>query len=132
LQRKTQSEEVNVTIDSNQSGQTVSESKGSAARSQTASSPTGGGLSASEDQARLSGTHMLVRVLAAEAAQLRAVREDVRQEKVSALRQAVQRGDYRPNPEQVADALFSHLGANGLEAPGEGDCRADQEWATAI
>ncbi len=122
-------------IDFNQSGQEVSDSNRRAASPPTASTGTeaGGGLSVSADQAQLSGVHVLVQALAARAAQL----PEVRQEKVSALRQAVQSGDYRPNPEQVADALLSHASAGGSVARGsaalgEPDRRASQEWATAI
>ncbi len=115
-------------IDSNQSGHTPPPNNRPATRAQTAnsgSSPAGGGLSVSEDQVQHSGIHVLVRALAAEAAQL----PDVRQEKVSALRQAVQNGDYRPDPDQVAGALFWHLGASGLGTLGEGDCRPNRDWA---
>lgn len=121
-------------IDSNQSGETVSESNQPEAGAQiVGSSSRGGGgprvnLSVNEDQAQVSGTHMLVQALAAEATQL----PEVRQEKVSALRQAVQSGDYSPDPEQVADALFSHLGVNRPDAAVETDWRASQEWAAAM
>jgi|SRR5271170_944679 len=120
-------------IDSNHSGQTASGSNQPATSSQTtrASSSAGSGrlsVNLNEDQAQLSGTHMLVHALAAEATQL----PEERQEKVSALRQAVQSGDYRPDPEQVADALFSHLGVNRQDAMVETDRRASQEWAAAM
>ena len=120
-------------IDSKQSGQTVSESKQSATSSKTASSgssPAKGGLrvNLNQDQAQLFGAHLLARALATEAAQL----PEVRQEKVSALRQAVRSGEYRPDPEQVAGALFSHLGVSSTDALVETDWRASQEWATAM
>lgn len=121
-------------------GQTVSESKHRATSSQTvdaSSSAASGELSANrnenENPAQLSGTHVLVQTLAAEVAQLPEVRQEkVRQEKVRALRQAVQRGDYNPVPEQVAEALVSHLGVNRPDAMGETGWRASQEWAMAI
>jgi flagellar biosynthesis anti-sigma factor FlgM len=124
-------------IDSKQSGHTVSESKQPAASGQTAGSstfPGRGGLSVnsnlnvSEEQAQVSGTRVLVQALAAEVAQL----PEVRQEKVSALRQAVQSGDYNPDPEQVAGALVSHLGVNSPDTAVETDWRASQEWAVAM
>ncbi len=120
-------------IDSNQSCQTVSESNPSASSSKTASSgssPVKGGLrvNLNQEQAQLFGAHVLARALAAEAAQL----PEVRQEKVSALRQAVRSGEYRPDPEQVAGALFSHLGVSSPDALVETDWRASQEWATAM
>ena len=58
-----------------------------------------------EDQAELSGAHAQVESLAAQAAQL----PEVRQERVSALRQAVESGQYHPRLDQVAGALFTHL-----------------------
>ena len=56
-----------------------------------------------EDQAQLSGSH--VQALTAQALQL----PEVRQEKVNALRQVVQSGNYQPDAGQTADALFRHL-----------------------
>lgn len=113
-------------IDSNQSGQTVSESN------QPAGAAAGGGpsvnLNLNENQAQLSGTHVLVQALVAEAAQL----PEVRQEKVNALRQSVQSGDYKPDPAQVAGALVSHLGVSRPGEARETDWRASQEWAVAM
>lgn len=130
-------------IDSKQGCQTVSDRKHAATSSQTASSgssPASGGLSVNlnsvnvnEDKGQSSGVHVLVQALASEAAQLPEMRQEkVRQERVSALRQAVQSGDYRPDPEQVAGALFSHLGTSSPEAMAETDWRTSQEWATAM
>jgi flagellar biosynthesis anti-sigma factor FlgM len=92
-------------IDSNRSGQ-VPESEPSAPSSQAASSGSSaaGGVPG-QDQAQLSGAHTLVQALAAEASQL----PEVREEKVSALRQAVESGSYQTSSEKVAEALFSHL-----------------------
>jgi flagellar biosynthesis anti-sigma factor FlgM len=59
----------------------------------------------SEDQAQLSGAHVQVQALTAQALQL----PEVRQEKVNALRQVVQSGNYQPDAGQTADALFMHL-----------------------
>ncbi len=121
-------------IDSNHSGQTVAEGTPPTASAQTAGSnaAASGGPSVNsnlnEDQAQLSGTHVLVQALVAAAAQL----PDVRQEKVSALRQAVQSGDYSPDPEQVAGSLVSHLGGSSPSVAGETDWRASQEWAAAM
>jgi flagellar biosynthesis anti-sigma factor FlgM len=125
-------------IDSNQSGQTVSEGNqpaASAQRAGTGSSAASGRLSVNlsvntvnEDQAQISGLHVLVQALVAEAARL----PEVRQEKVGALRQAVQRGDYSPDPEQVAGALFSYLGVSSPDALVETDWRASQQWAVAM
>jgi flagellar biosynthesis anti-sigma factor FlgM len=58
-----------------------------------------------EDQAQLSGAHVQVQALTAQALQL----PEVRQEKVNALRQVVQSGSYQPSAGKTADALFMHL-----------------------
>ena len=57
------------------------------------------------DQAQLSGAHIQVQALAAQASQL----PEVRAEKVSALREAVQSGNYRPNPSNIAGGLISEM-----------------------
>jgi flagellar biosynthesis anti-sigma factor FlgM len=93
-------------IDSNQGGQpaAASERQGASTQASTSSAASAGsGLNG--DQAQLSGAHALVQALAAQAAQL----PEVRGEKVSALRQAVQSGNYHLSPESVAGAVFSHL-----------------------
>jgi flagellar biosynthesis anti-sigma factor FlgM len=58
-----------------------------------------------EDQAQLSGAHLQVQSLVAQALQL----PEIRQEKVNSLRQAVLGGGYQPSPTQVAEAVFAHL-----------------------
>jgi flagellar biosynthesis anti-sigma factor FlgM len=99
-----------VRIDLNQPPQTLVESgrstsnvpantQGSASASVVGSSGLG------EDQAQLSGLHAQVQALAAQAAQL----PDVRQEKVSALRQVVIGGSYKPSANQVAQAIFDQM-----------------------
>jgi len=56
-----------------------------------------------EDQAVLSGAHVQVAALAAQASQL----PDIRAERVEALRQAVARGAYQADPSQVAGAMMA-------------------------
>ena len=58
-----------------------------------------------EDQAQLSGSHVQVQALAAQASQLPEVREG----RVHALRQAVQSGHYQASPEKIAGALILHM-----------------------
>jgi flagellar biosynthesis anti-sigma factor FlgM len=58
-----------------------------------------------EDQAQLSGTHIQIEALTAQASQL----PDVRQERVEALRLAVQSGQYATSPENVAGAVIAHM-----------------------
>jgi flagellar biosynthesis anti-sigma factor FlgM len=58
-----------------------------------------------EDQAQLSGAHVQVQALAAEAFQL----PEVRQERVQSLRQAIQSGQYTASPEKVAGAVLTHM-----------------------
>lgn len=58
-----------------------------------------------EDQAQLSGAHIQVEALAAQVAQL----PEIREQRVQALRQAVESGHYRPSTEKVAGAVFAHM-----------------------
>jgi flagellar biosynthesis anti-sigma factor FlgM len=58
-----------------------------------------------QDQAQLSGTHIQVQVLTAQALQF----PEIRQEKVNALRQVLLDGTYRPSSHQVANAVFDHM-----------------------
>jgi flagellar biosynthesis anti-sigma factor FlgM len=58
-----------------------------------------------EDQAELSGAHIQVQALTAQALQF----PEIRQEKVNALRQVVQDGTYQPSSDQIADAMFRHM-----------------------
>jgi flagellar biosynthesis anti-sigma factor FlgM len=58
-----------------------------------------------EDQAQLSGAHVQVQALVAQASQL----PEIRQERVHALRQAIQSGQYQSTPEELAGAMFAHM-----------------------
>ncbi|MGA1985058.1 MAG: flagellar biosynthesis anti-sigma factor FlgM [Candidatus Sulfotelmatobacter sp.] len=95
-------------IDLNSAPQPLPESSRSSAASEAAagnSSPsnaTGGA-----DQALLSGAHAQVQALVAQASQL----PEVRQERVQALRQAIQSGRYQSHPDEVAGAVFAHMTA---------------------
>src|ERR1700678_499493 len=113
-------------------GRTVSEGKPPATSSQTVDADNSAGSdgrsvnrNVNENPAQLSGTQGWVQALAAEVVQL----PELRQEKVRALRQAVQSGDYNPDPEQVAGALVSHLGVNRPDAMDEAGGRGSQECA---
>jgi flagellar biosynthesis anti-sigma factor FlgM len=94
-------------IDSNQDAQRAANSE------RPGSQPPAGGTPASpgsagalgEDQAQLSGFHVQVQALVAQLSGL----PETTQQKVNALREAVVSGRYRPNPEQVAGALFSNM-----------------------
>jgi flagellar biosynthesis anti-sigma factor FlgM len=77
------------------------ESTSAAASSSASASPVPGG----EDQADLSGAHAQVQALVAEASQL----PEIREERVQALRQAVERGGYSTSPDAVAGALVGHM-----------------------
>jgi negative regulator of flagellin synthesis FlgM len=90
-------------IDSNQGAQRLLEN--SLGANQSPNRASSAGSSVSGDQAELSGVHLQIQALVAQAAQL----PEVRQEKVNALRQAVASGNYRPSPEQVSEALFAAL-----------------------
>ena len=67
--------------------------------------PSASDACGSEDQAELSWVCAQVRALAAQAAQL----PEVRQERVQALRQTIERGLYYPGPAQVAGAIIEHM-----------------------
>src|SRR5690348_10766849 len=73
----------------------------------TAPSATGSSISEllGQDQAQLSGAHVQVQALAAQASLL----PEVRDERVQALRLAINSGNYQPGPEKVAEAIFLHL-----------------------
>jgi flagellar biosynthesis anti-sigma factor FlgM len=95
-------------IDGNTGAQALPES--SRTNSQTAASGDARTAASSasatgQDQAQLSGVHVQVQVLTAQALQL----PEVRQDKVNALRQVVLSGNYQPSAGQTADALFAHL-----------------------
>ncbi|HXY78130.1 MAG TPA: flagellar biosynthesis anti-sigma factor FlgM [Candidatus Acidoferrales bacterium] len=91
-------------IDLNYGPQQIQESDRSSAQTTTAagaaaSNPLG------EDQAQLSGAHVQVAALAAQASHL----PEVREERVQALRQAIQSGHYQVSPEKVASALMVQM-----------------------
>jgi flagellar biosynthesis anti-sigma factor FlgM len=96
-------------IDLNQTPQALPESSrsGGATGTSAASAETRAAASSvlGEDQAQLSGGHVQVQALVAVALQF----PEIRQEKVSTLRQAVEGGSYHPGSQQVADAVFAHL-----------------------
>jgi negative regulator of flagellin synthesis FlgM len=92
-------------IDLNYGPQQIPEQNHTSAQNSaaTASSATSGAMG--EDQAQLSGAHVQVQALAAQASQL----PEVRQERVQALREAIQSGHYHVSPEKVAGALLVHM-----------------------
>jgi flagellar biosynthesis anti-sigma factor FlgM len=95
-------------IDSNQGGQPVSEgarTNNAAVANSKASTSTGVGGLLGQDQAQLSDMHAQIQTLVAQVSQL----PETREQKISALRQAVVEGTYQPKPDQVADALFSNM-----------------------
>jgi negative regulator of flagellin synthesis FlgM len=100
-------EETGMRIDSNAGTQPLPAATGSGSQTTAAaearSSPSSGALG--EDQAQLSGAHVQIQALVAQAAQL----PETNQEKVEALRQSVAAGTYQASPERIADALFSDM-----------------------
>jgi flagellar biosynthesis anti-sigma factor FlgM len=92
-------------IDLNAGPQPLSETSRSNAGNVAASSSFTGKVPGAEDQTELSGAHIQVQTLVAQASQL----PEIREERVSALRQAVQSGHYRTTPEKVAGAIFAHM-----------------------
>ena len=92
-------------IDLTQGSQPAPETSRTSARSGSATNNTSSSNGLGEDQAQLSGAHTQVQALAAQAAQL----PEVREERVHALRQAIEGGRYRPDPEKIAGAMFAHM-----------------------
>jgi flagellar biosynthesis anti-sigma factor FlgM len=92
-------------IDLNQGPQSPSESNRSSAQNPATSNTASSSSVLGEDQAQLSGAHAQVHVLVAQASQF----PEVRQERVQALRQAIQSGQYSASPEKVAGALFGDM-----------------------
>jgi flagellar biosynthesis anti-sigma factor FlgM len=95
-------------IDLNHGLQNVTEGNHPTAQSigaESSSALSSGALGIGEDQAQLSGAHVQVAALAAQASQL----PEVREERVQALREAVVAGRYSTPPEEVAGALMTHM-----------------------
>ncbi|HVI08288.1 MAG TPA: flagellar biosynthesis anti-sigma factor FlgM [Candidatus Binatia bacterium] len=94
-------------IDNSRPGGAAESAAASASQraAQNQARPAAGPAAFGEDQAELSGAHVQVQALASAALQF----PEIRQEKVSALRQVVESGRYSPDPEQVAGALMDHL-----------------------
>ena len=102
-------------IDSNQGAQPLPESSRSAQQSQTSNNAGAASVGSvlgedalGEDQAQLSGAHVPVQALAAQALQF----PELRQERVDALRQLVVDGTYQPGSKPVADAILAHMLVN--------------------
>jgi len=91
-------------IDLNHGPQSTPESNRNNAQSVTTSSSSSSNA-LGEDQAQLSGVHIQVQALAAQASQL----PEVREARVHELRQAVESGQYHVSPDQVAGALLTHM-----------------------
>jgi flagellar biosynthesis anti-sigma factor FlgM len=105
-------------IDLKPATQSLHESSGgSVANPATAGSSSAGNVPAGANRAELSGLHAQVHVevhvqvhvqvqaLVAQASQL----PEVREARVQALRQAIQRGHYQSSPEEVAGAVLAHM-----------------------
>jgi len=92
-------------IDLTQGSQPAPETNRTSARNNSATDNPSASSGLGEDQAQLSGAHAQVQALTVQAARL----PEVRDERVQALRQAVEGGRYRPDPEKVAGAVFAHM-----------------------
>jgi flagellar biosynthesis anti-sigma factor FlgM len=99
-----QGEETIMRIDLNQGPQAAPETRAGSVRNAPASSNSGASP-LGEDQAQLSAMHAQAQALTAQAAQL----PEIRQERVQALRQAVESGRYRVNSQQLAGAMVAHM-----------------------
>jgi flagellar biosynthesis anti-sigma factor FlgM len=74
-------------------------------KASTENNQASGSSSLGADQAQLLGAGAQVTALTAQVLQL----PEVRQARVQALRQAVEAGNYAPDPRDVASALLDHL-----------------------
>jgi len=92
-------------IDLNYGPQQIPENNRASAQTTAAAGSTAANSPLGEDQAQLSGAHVQVAALAAQASHL----PEVRQERVQALRQAIQSGHYQVSPEKVASALMAQM-----------------------
>ena len=95
-------------IDLNQGSQNVSEDSRTAPQNPGAESSAALSGALGEDQAQLSGAHIQVVALATQASQL----PEVREERVQALREAVEARRYSTSPDEVAGALMAHMTAD--------------------
>jgi len=91
-------------IDLNYGPPPLPEARGNGAQSVGVTNASAGNLLDVEDQAQLSGAHSQVQALVAQASQL----PEMREERVLALRQAVEGGHYESNPEKTAGAMLLH------------------------
>ena len=92
-------------IDPNYGPQSAQESNRVSAQNSVAGGSSSANNALGEDQAQLSGAHVQVQALAAQASQL----PEIREERVHALRLAVESGQYRADPETTAGAIFAHM-----------------------
>ena len=92
-------------VDLNYGPQAIPEGSRPSAQDKAAASNAAASSALGEDQAQLSGAHVQVQDLAAQASHL----PEVRQERVQALREAIQSGRYEVHPEKVAEALFVQM-----------------------
>jgi flagellar biosynthesis anti-sigma factor FlgM len=107
LQGEFKARESSMRIDFNYGPQNVSEGSLTTQPSPAAESSASlsGAMGMIEDQAQLSGAHVQVAALAAQASQL----PEVREERVQALREAVTAGRYNTSADEVAGALMTHM-----------------------
>jgi flagellar biosynthesis anti-sigma factor FlgM len=91
-------------IDFNSGTQAAQETK-DARLPGTAGKSSAGTHELGEDQAQLSGGQVQIQALAAQALQI----PEIRQERVQALRQAIQSGQYHPDPEKVASRVMVQM-----------------------
>lgn len=92
-------------IDLQYGPQQVPESGRRSAQSSSAAAASSSKIEAGEDQTQISGARVQVEALAAQASQL----PEVREERVEALRNAVESGHYQAEPEKIAGAMLSHM-----------------------
>jgi len=92
-------------IDFQYTPQSTTEANRGSAQNNASANAAAAAAPTAEDQTVLSSAYVQVAALSAQAAQL----PEVREQRVQALRQAVESGHYRAEPEQIAGALVAHM-----------------------
>ena len=84
---------------------TTTDASRSHGQTSAAANQAGAAAESGEDRTSLSSANVQIAALSAQASQL----PEIREQRVQALRQAMLSGQYRPDPQQVAGALMTHM-----------------------
>jgi len=92
-------------IDLNHGPQQLPETNRRSAHSTGTGTSSLGNIVEGEDQAQISDAHVQIQALVTQASQL----PEVREERVQALRQAIESGRYQASPQKIGGAMFAHM-----------------------